>query len=294
MRVLVTGASGFIGRACLRAFVGHEVVGTFRSNPATGLERVDLVNKGEVSALVQRVAPNVIVHCAARPSVDWCEENPAEARRLNVDASLNLLRASADVGGRLVFISTDYVFDGESGPYAESAHVSPINAYGRFKLEVEQALLGAGNGHLIVRTTNVYGYDPRSKNFLMALLPRLALGEKAAVAADQLGTPTHVEDLCSATRLLLERQVEGIVHVAGPDLVNRVEWLQEAARTFGLDPDLVSGHQTNQLVQPARRPLRAGLKAERLIGLGLPSPRGLRDGLALMRAEKRSSLEPAW
>ena len=148
--------------------------------------------------------------------------------------------------------------------------------------------------HLVVRTTNVYGYDARAKNFLMALLPRLAMGERAEVANDQLGTPTHVEDLCASMRVLLERRVEGIVHVAGPDLVNRVEWLQEAARTFGLEEDLVSGHETNQLAQPARRPLRAGLKTHRLSRLGLPLPRGLRDGLALMRSEKQAAAEQAY
>jgi dTDP-4-dehydrorhamnose reductase len=294
MKVLVTGASGFIGRACLRVFAGHEVLGTFKSHPAPGLEPVDLMDAGGVSSLVQRFGPDAIVHCAARPSVDWCEENPAEARRLNVDASLNLLRAAESVHARLAFISTDYVFDGEAGPYLEDAAVNPINAYGRLKLEVENALIANKGGHLIARTTNVYGYDYRSKNFLMALLPRLALGEKAAVAQDQFGTPIHVDDLCATIRLLLEREVEGVVHVAGPDYVNRVAWLRLAAQTFDLDESLVSGHETNQLAQPARRPLAAGLKTARLAQLGLPSPRGLSEGLAHMRAEKMAATEQAW
>jgi S-adenosylmethionine synthetase len=87
MKVLVTGASGFIGRACLGVFAGHEVLGTYKSNQATGLERVDLLNRAEVFNLVTRFAPDAIVHCAARPNVDWCEENPDEARRLNVSLS---------------------------------------------------------------------------------------------------------------------------------------------------------------------------------------------------------------
>ena len=84
MRVLLTGASGFIGRACLRVFADHEVLGTFRSNPAAGLERVDLIDPAQVLDLVRRFRPDAVVHCAARPSVDWCEENPVEARRLKI------------------------------------------------------------------------------------------------------------------------------------------------------------------------------------------------------------------
>lgn len=294
MKVLVTGASGFIGRACMRVFAGHELLGTFKSNAAPGLEQIDLLKADDVTGLVSRFGAKAIVHCAARPSVDWCEENPDEGRRLNVDASLNLLRAADSVGARMAFVSTDYVFDGQGGPYDEADAVNPINGYGRLKLEVEEALLAGGARHLIVRTTNVYGYDHRSKNFLMALLPRLAQGEKAAVAQDQFGTPTHVEDLCATMRALLEREVGGVVHVAGPDLVNRVEWLRAAADNFDLDASLVSGHETNQLAQAARRPLRAGLKTSRLARLGLPIPRGLREGLAHMRTEKRAALEQAW
>jgi dTDP-4-dehydrorhamnose reductase len=270
------------------------VLGTFKSNAVDGLERVDLVDAGEVVRLVRRFRPDAIVHCAARPSVDWCEENPGEARRLNVDASMNLLRAAETVDARLAFISTDYVFDGEAGPYSEDAPVNPINAYGHLKLEVENALIASKAGHLIARTTNVYGYDHRSKNFLMALLPRLAMGEKAAVALDQFGTPIHVDDLCATIRLLLERRLEGVVHVAGPDYVNRVAWLSLAAQTFDLDVSLVGGHETNQLAQPARRPLSAGLKTVRLAQLGLPAPRGLSEGLAHMRAEKMAATEQAW
>ncbi len=294
MKVLVTGASGFIGQACLRIFDGHEVLGTFKSSPAAGLEQVDLVDEVQVSRLVKRFQPDAIVHCAARPSVDWCEENPDEAWRLNVDASLNLLRAAERAGAQMAFISTDYVFDGLSGPYAEDDVVNPINTYGRLKLAIERALTDSGGPHVAVRTTNVYGYDPRSKNFLMALLPRLTRGEKTAVASDQFGTPTHVDDLCASIRLLLEQRIQGVVHVAGPDQVNRVEWLQKAAEGFDLDPNLVVGHETDQLAQAAKRPLRAGLKAERLKALSLPQPRGLRDGLRLMVSEKNASTVQAW
>jgi dTDP-4-dehydrorhamnose reductase len=292
-KVLVTGASGFIGREFLRGF-GERATGTCFRHARPGLIAVDLRDRAALRSLLADLAPGAVVHCAARPGVDWCEENPDEARALNAAPAIDLAEACAESGARLVFLSTDYVFDGAAGPYGESAAPCPINVYGRLKLEAEEGIRARlPGGHLIVRTTNVYGYDVESKNFLMALLPQLARGERVKVAADQWGTPTLVADLCRVTRELLESGATGTVHVTGPDYVNRVQWARAFAEAFGFDPALLVGAATEELGQAARRPLRAGLVSERLGSAVAAPPRALAEGLASMRHEWDRGRAPA-
>jgi dTDP-4-dehydrorhamnose reductase len=229
--------------------------------------------------------PEVVIHCAARPNVDWCELHPEQARSLNFLPSLVLAEECRNSGSKLVFLSTDYVFDGSRGPYAETDATGPINVYGRLKLEAEEAIRRTSENHIIVRTTNVYGFDPDSKNFLMATLPQLARGQRVRVAVDQYGNPTTVNDLCSVVRELIENQCRGTFHVTGPDLINRAEWLRRAAQAFGLDPGLVSGVATSELEQAASRPKRSGLKTDRLHSTVSTRPADVEAGLRVMRRD---------
>jgi dTDP-4-dehydrorhamnose reductase len=227
----------------------------------------------------------VVVHCAARPSVDWCEHYPDEARLLNVNATEALAEACAHINARLAFLSTDYVFDGVNGPYNEDDGTNPINVYGRLKLEAEQAIRGRLNNPLIIRTTNVYGFDLQSKNFVMGILPRLARGEKVPVAADQFGNPTLVNDLCSTVKQLITVGATGTFHVVGPDYVNRVDWARAVASVFDLDPGLVVAMTTEELNQPAPRPKRAGLISNHLNSLIREPLLGYMQGLSLMKRQ---------
>lgn len=282
MRVVVTGASGFIGRCFMEHFSDETVMGTFHSRPRSGLTGIDLRDRQSVEEVLSKSAPDVIVHCAARPTVDWCEDNPKEAHALNVDATIILADACARLGIKLVFLSTDYVFDGVDGPYHEDDRTNPINVYGRLKLEAELAIQQRLSRYLIVRTTNVYGFDLESKNFLMGILPRLAAKARVTVATDQIGNPTHVHDLCSMVRRLVFCDANGIFHVVGPDLMNRVDWARAAAEVFGLDATLVVGATTEELNQPAPRPRRSGLISNRLNLLVNEPLSGLKQGLHSM------------
>ena len=209
MRIIVTGASGFIGKCFLDIFSDETVVGTCFSRPGGGLAKIDLRDRSSVEGFVTGFRPDVVVHCAARPTVDWCEHHPDEARSLNVSATETLADVCLRINAKLVFLSTDYVFDGVSGPYSEDDDANPINVYGRLKLEAEQAIQRRLNNYLIIRTTNVYGYNLRSKNFVMGILPKLAGGERLPVAVDQFGNPTLVHDLCSTVRALVAAEASG-------------------------------------------------------------------------------------
>jgi dTDP-4-dehydrorhamnose reductase len=192
----------------------------------------------------------------------------------------------------MVFLSSDYVFDGRSGPFDEGASTSPLNVYGRLKLAAEGAVQRISPRALIVRTTNVYGFDPRSMNYMMRVLATLRRGEPVTVAVDQRGTPTFVDDLCGIIRDLILAGVTGIVHVAGPEWMNRVTWARALAVEWGFDPLLVRGAPTSKLRQAARRPLAAGLRSRRL-----GPTRPLAEGLVRMRVDEalavRGSTSPA-
>ena len=285
MRIIVTGASGFIGRCFLDIFPGETVVGTCFSRPGPNLSKIDLRDRAAVEEFVTEFRPDVVVHCAARPTVDWCEHHPEEARSLNVSATEALADACARINAKLVFLSTDYVFDGVGGPYNEDDRTNPINVYGGLKLEAEEAMERRLENCLIIRTTNVYGFDLQSKNFVMGILPRLARGERVPVAVDQFGNPTLVHDLCSTVRRLVAARATGIFHVVGPDWMNRVEWAREVATVFDLDPELVVAMTTEELNQPAPRPKRSGLISNRLHSVIREPLSGLIPGLRLMKRQ---------
>lgn len=285
MRIIVTGASGFIGKCFMKTLAHHETVGLCFSHPKPGLIRLDLRDKREVQAFFANYRPDAVIHCAAKPTVDWCEQNPEAARALNVEPTITLADECARLNATLAFVSTDYVFDGADGPYKESDRTNPINVYGKLKLEAEDEIQKRLDRYVIARTTNVYGFDLESKNFLMGILPRMASDEQIVVAQDQIGTPTLVTDFCGAIEELLREDATGVFHVAGPDVVNRVEWARAAAQRFEINPDLIVGAVTKALGQPAPRPLKAGLISERLTITPSKPLRNLAEGLDVMHAD---------
>ena len=285
MRILVTGASGFVGNEFLKVLSGHEVTGTGLSRARQGLLPLDLTDREQVRRTMVEISPEVVIHCAARPSADWCETHREQARSINLLPSVALAEECRRSRSKLVFLSTDYVFDGVCGPYCETDTTGPINVYGRLKLEAEEAIKRSTRNNIIVRTTNVYGFDPESKNFLMTMLPQLARGERVRVAADQFGNPTAVGDLCTVVRELIENGCVGTFHVTGPDWINRAEWLRRAAGAFELDPELVAGVPTCEMDQPAPRPKRSGLKSRLLDSAVSARPLDLEAGLRAMRRD---------
>jgi len=288
---LVLGASGQVGRSAAAALTagGFEVTGTFASRPAPGLVRLDVLDDGAIRALLRALRPAVCVLSSALTHVDRCEDQPALAEALNGRAPGVIAEACRDVGARVLYLSTEYVFDGTAGPYREEDPVSPPCVYGATKLAGERRVLGASAANLVLRTTVVFSHDPAGKNFVMQLRERLGAGERMRVPVDQISSPTYASDLGAAIAALAERpEVQGVLNVVGPDVVDRGAFAARVARALGLDERLIDPVTTASLGQRARRPLRAGLRLDRLRSLGI-AMRGVDAALAELAIRARAA-----
>ena len=260
MTALVIGASGLVGGALCRA-LGHTAVGTYRDRPIPGLIQLDAHDEAALRRILDDVDPSTVFFPAAEPNVDWCELHPDDAYVANVVPAISALALSVSRRAAFVFFSSDYVFDGEAGPYDEEARTRPLSVYARHKRDVEERVLEAGG--TVVRTTTVFGSEqPPGKNFVVRLVTRLRVGDEVTVPFDQFSTPTWSDDLARATVAVAARG--GVWHAAGPDYLARDAFARLAAEVFGVDPGLVRPVSTSDLRQPARRPLHAGLRTDKL------------------------------
>jgi dTDP-4-dehydrorhamnose reductase len=225
---------------------------------------------------------DVVFFAAAYTHVDGCETDSAKAFAVNRDAPAAAAREAARRRTPFVVYSTEYVFDGTAEPYAEGDVTRPLSVYGRSKLEGEQAVLSAHPDALVLRTSVVYGIDHQEKNFVYQTLRHGRSGERMKVPNDQRSNPTYVEDLAAASIALVGKRQHGILHVAGPEVMDRGRFTRTICDVFGLDPGFVESVSTAALAQTTPRPLGAGLSVERARSLGI-TVRSPVAGLTAMR-----------
>lgn len=287
MRVLVIGGSGFIGRYLVRRLgaAPHQVWATYRSRPpepdGNSWRRVELSGADALQGLFQQSRPEVVVHLAAMADVGACEREPEVAAAVNVDATSAIACLSRQHGARLVFVSTEYVFDGLSGFYDEDATPNPTTRYGRTKQDAEQAVAALGDLGAIVRTSIVYGWPLQAhRNFAPWLIDRLRSGQSYHGPTGVMRSPVYVEHLVDGIARLVEEHQSGIHHIAGRDWVSMYGFAQAVAESFGLDRRLVIPDES--AVNPGAGD-RLGLNCARTMqDLGLEHP-GLEEGIAAMR-----------
>ena len=294
-RVLICGSNGLLGQRLsllLSNNTTYEVLNTSRERSFVFDDRLydytqlDITQKGDVKSLVTSFQPSVIINAAAATNVDWCETHREEAWNINVVGVENLVEASRKVGAKLIHVSTDYVFDGKSGPYAEDAQPNPISYYGKAKLASENVTRAGGIPYAIVRTIVLYGSGIQVKNnFALWVVNSLRSGQHIRCVDDQISNPTHVSDLAHAMLKIFELERTGLYHVCGGETISRYDFAVKAAVVFGLDRSLVERIKSSQLAQPAPRPMVTGfvtLKAETELGMKLMD---VTEGLTLLRAE---------
>jgi len=291
MKALVVGGSGMVGGALLRTLmrVGIVAVGTCWAQSRPGMRTLKLPDKDQVKSCFDAERPDVVFVAVNTPGgADFCEDHAAEPYALNVQGTTNLMACAAEAGSKVVYYSSDYVFDGAKGPYREEDQPCPINVYGRTKWEAEEIIRAATPEHLIIRTTAVFGWDRTSRNFAMQVWEHLQAGNVFRVPEDQLGNPTLSDYLAEASVRLVQNEARGTFNIVGKDLMPRSELGKALARTMALDPDLIVPVPTVNLGQRAPRPLRGGLIVEKLEKVLNTEPLALHESLKRFRRQWRS------
>lgn len=290
--ILVTGASGLLGANIVLAARdrGLDVVALSHhhrlSDPHVSSVLLDLTDAAALDAL-RGLRPSWVIHCAATTDLERCEADEAECRRLNADAPRSLARWARLEGARLVHVSTDAVFDGRRGRYAEQDEAAPLSAYGRAKLAGERAVLEElPDASLIVRTS-LYGWNMLPKDSLAEwFLRRLSAGTPVRGWVDAIFSPTLASDLARILLDMTDRGVVGVYHVASADAVSKYDFGVRIAEVFGLDPALVEPSSIGDagLRAPRGRDLSLSVaKAARVLGCPMPT---VDEGLRRFRRER--------
>ena len=283
-RILITGASGQLGSAVTKLFIGsYDILLTdfvFPKDGKSRFEKMDITDENSVRKTIKKFQPDIILHLAAMTDVDGCELNPQKANDVNVRGTKNLLE---HFDGKFVFISTDYVFDGNSGPYSEADTPNPINEYGRSKLLAENIVMDSGNPWLIVRTNVVYDYTENTQaSFVKWVVDSLRNDIPILVVNDQWNNPTWTVALASALIEMIEKDFLGVWNYGGAEYIHRLEFAKEIAKVFELNKALISPCRTQELNQPAPRPLKGGLSTKKIKHAGI-EPYLLRKSLEEIR-----------
>lgn len=299
--ILITGASGLLGVNLIRAAIdrNYTVGGIYGTHPVhipgVCVRQLDLKNADNVRDLVDKWRPEKIIHCAAATNVDWCEENPDEALQVNADASRSLAEAAAVVAARMIYISTDSVYDGRTGRYDERDCPAPLNAYSRSKLAGEEAVLDIQPDSIIIRT-NMYGWNAQYKFSLAEwILHRLKNGKEVPGFVDVIFSPLLVNDLSELLLDLMNEASEGVYHLASRDSCTKFEFARMLAEEFEYDVAGVKPVSAESVAFKARRPRNTTLataKVHRTLGQPLPDVRsGLRRFKALRTSGFAASLK---
>ncbi len=288
--LLIVGGSGLLGAklaAAARDF--YEVVATHRGvrPDVEGVRWVELNKEKRLEALdtLRDAAPDLIVDTAAFHNVDKCEEEKGLAWKVNAVGTHALAREARERGARYCYVSTDFVFDGEGGPYREGDPPVPRNYYAITKLVAEQAVLGVNGANQVVRPSVIYGWDATRLNFATWVLTSLREGETIRVVTDWVGSPTFADSLAEGLLALLRLDEGGVFHLAGPDCLSRYDFAVRLAKAFDLDSKGVHAVTSDQLNFRAERPARSCLANERAAGHGIATV-GVEEGIATMRAER--------
>jgi dTDP-4-dehydrorhamnose reductase len=283
LRLLVTGAAGMLGRdAALAATNAGHVVSALDHND------LDVADAEAVAARFDRDRPDVVINCAAWTDVDGAEEAEDQAMAVNGTGAGTVAAAAAAVGAKVLYVSTDYVFDGhKESPYVEVDEPAPQSAYGRTKLAGEEATAAANRRHFVVRSSWLFGIAGR--NFVETMLQLATDHGEVLVVRDQVGSPTYTWHLASGMVRLVEGTTYGIHHMAAAGACSWYDFAREIFDQAKVECNVLSA-TTDMLARPAPRPAYSALDTQREAPILLPS---WRDGLAGYLAQRQTEREAA-
>lgn len=256
MKVLITGAKGMLGQDLVAAAdaVHHEVA-------AVDIEELDITNERAVTRYMEQEMPAVVINAAAYTAVDAAETDEDKAFAVNAEGAEIVSSAAAEIGAKIIYFSTDYVFDGlKTEPYVESDETNPFSVYGKSKLAGEIATAETNPRHLIVRTSWLFG--TAGKNFVETMLALSEKQNEVLVVRDQAGCPTYTRDLATEIINLIDYETLGTMHMAGGEFCSWYDFAREIFRQTQIDCNVLSG-TSDMLDRPAPRPPFSALVSER-------------------------------
>ena len=290
--ILITGSNGLLGQKLVFLFSPqNKVIGidlqseSIFSDPNFHYENQDITNKQLLQSRIKQYNPQIIIHTAAYTDVDGCETNQEKAKLVNFEGTKNLVEICKNKKIKLIFLSTDYIFDGENGPYDEDNPPNPKSYYGLTKLQSEDFIKESGIDFLIIRSNVLYGIGKDTKpNFLTWVIDKLSQNEKIKVVTDQFNNPTLADNLAFAIQEMVERDFSGIYHIAGSEYLSRYDFALRIASKFDFDQNAIFPIQTKDLKQKAPRPLRGGLKIEKAQRILKTTLLSVEEGLDFLKA----------
>ena len=295
MRILITGGTGLLGKALMETKVLCDNVwaiyyGNYevKDSKEVSYLNANICDKASMEKIFLSADPEVVIHTAGIASVDYCEKYLDEARQSNVTGTSIITDLCRKTGSKIVFISTNAVFDGKNAPYSEKSVPSPINSYGKIKLEAEAVVRESGLRHLIVRPLLMYGWNDchERSNPATWLIEKLKKKERVNIVNDIYENPLFNISCAEIIWTLVSTGKEGLYHVAGRDVVNRYELARAIADVFGLDSGLLNEVSSEFFPGLAPRPRNTSYdtsKIEKELGV---KTLGLKEGLGLMKKMK--------
>ncbi len=293
MRILVTGSNGLLGQKLVKLLANKEEIELFATSKGANriskqegysYQSLDITNEQEVNTVFNSFKPTVVINTAAMTNVDACENDKELCWDLNVNAVKYQIAAAEKHQAHFIHLSTDFVFDGEAGPYKEEDVPNPLSYYGKSKYEAEKLVQNAKTKWSIVRTIIVYGVveDMSRSNIVLWAKEALEKGNPLTIVDDQFRSPTLAEDLAMGCWLIAEKGAEGIYHISGKDTMSIIELVNRVADFYGLDKSIITPISSSSLNQAAKRPPKTGFVLDKAIKDLAYSPCTFEEGLAII------------
>ena len=300
MKALITGSNGLLGQKLTPLLLEKkvEVIATGKGPDRTHTENVnyrylelDITDRDQVLNIVKTHKPDVIINTAALTNVDQCESENEACRKLNVDAVEYLVNACEQNGCHLIHLSTDFIFDGENGPYTEDDQPNPISFYGQSKLDAEALITKSALKWSILRTVLVYGIVPNMSrsNIILWVKESLESKKDIKVVTDQWRTPTLAEDLAMGCYLAAIKEAQGVFNISGKDMLTPYDMSIKTADYFNLDKSYIAKADSTTFSQPAKRPPKTGFVIDKAINeLGF-DPHSFDEGIAIVDKQVKAA-----
>jgi len=274
-KILITGATGLLGPALINSFSSYELYGIYWDYPLK-TSKCKLfhhdISEDSVLKLIPQIKPDVIIHAAALTDVDLCEKDNALADKVNIVGTRNIVKGAEIANAKVVYVSTDFVFDGEKGNYTEEDTPNPINYYGRSKYLGEKAVIDS-NVHYLIARTSLYGWNVQNKiSFAEWVINKLGNNEKIDLFSDQFNSMISTHDFSDILSVTVEKNLKGTLNIASKERISKYDFGMAVASVFGLNNTLIQKSDFVVDITKAKRPMDVSLNVDKLESLGIKVP----------------------